>query len=84
MDTPDTMDRGRRALDTPAGLRRRAAEFLRVAAGARDPVAWGELHRLAELYLEQANELEGGASPRSGNEQRNGRLRVVQGGNRSS
>jgi hypothetical protein len=44
--------------DTPASLRRKAQEFLRLAAAAHDPVAWTELHRLAELYLDRANALE--------------------------
>ena len=56
-------------LDTSAGLRRRAGEFLHVAASARDPIAWRELHRLAELYLQRAAELEaGGAARAAGND----------------
>jgi hypothetical protein len=68
MDGFDIPLRSASPLHTPAGLRRRAAEFLRAAAGARDPVAWRELHRLAELYLQRAVELEGAATPLAGND----------------
>ncbi len=41
-------------MELVAALRRKAEEYLRLAATARDPVAWSELHRLAEDYLARA------------------------------
>ena len=55
-----------RDADTPAALRRKAAEFLRQAATARDPVAWSELKLLAERYLERARELDAEIVRRAG------------------
>jgi hypothetical protein len=48
---------------SPASLRAKAAEFLRVAAAAHDPVAWRELHLLAESCLQRAREIEAAAPP---------------------
>jgi hypothetical protein len=46
------------AADTPASLRAKAREFLRLAGTARDPAAVDELNRLAERYRKRATELE--------------------------
>jgi hypothetical protein len=51
---------------TPASLRGKAAEFLRLAAAAHDPVAWHELQLLANSYLQRAVELEGPMMPDPG------------------
>jgi len=55
-----------RNTDTSAALRRKAEEFLRLAATARDPVAWSELKLLAERYLERASELDAQIAARAG------------------
>ena len=44
--------------DTPASLRRKAAEFLRMAESVRDIEHHEELRLLATLYAERASELE--------------------------
>jgi hypothetical protein len=41
-------------------MRERAAEFARLALGARDAIIHAELHRLALLYDAQADRLERG------------------------
>ena len=41
-------------------MRRRAARFEQMADEARDPVIHAELHRLALLYLAQAERIEHG------------------------
>jgi hypothetical protein len=46
--------------DTPASLRRKAAEFKRLALGARDPETIAELEDLVWRYLERAQEMESG------------------------
>lgn len=51
------------AADTPASLRRKAAEFKRLALGARDPETIAELEDLAWRYLERAQEMESGGHP---------------------
>ena len=51
---------------TPASLRGKAAEFLRLAAAAHDPVAWHELQLLASSYLQRAVELEASSVPDAG------------------
>ena len=48
-------------LDTPVSLRRKSAEFLRLAAEAADADMVEELRRLAEKYLRYAEHLESGA-----------------------
>jgi hypothetical protein len=44
--------------DTPASLRRKAAEFIRLAVAAADPSVVEELEILAWRYLERAEQLE--------------------------
>jgi hypothetical protein len=51
---------------TPWRLRARATEFRRMAETARDQVVRLELLRLAEVYLENADELERGAASSPG------------------
>jgi hypothetical protein len=46
------------AADTPASLRAKAAEFLRLASNTRDLYLSEELRLLAALYAERAAELE--------------------------
>jgi len=58
-----TAAKDRTIAHTPASLRGKAAEFLRLAAAAHDPVAWHELQLLADSYLERARELEGPIAP---------------------
>ena len=58
-----TIARDRTVAHTPASLRRKAEEFLRLAAAAHDPVAWQELKLLADSYLQRARELEGSIVP---------------------
>jgi hypothetical protein len=48
--------------DTPASLRRKAAEFLRMAGAAVDLDTSEELKLLAALYLERAGDMEKAAS----------------------
>jgi hypothetical protein len=44
--------------DTPASLRRKAADFLKIAESAADIELYQELHLLSTLYQERAAELE--------------------------
>ena len=44
--------------DTPASLRRKAADFLKIAESAADIDIYQELHLLSTLYQERAAELE--------------------------
>jgi hypothetical protein len=48
--------------DTPASLRRKAAEFLRMAENVRDIEQHEELRLLNTLYTERASELERSSS----------------------
>ena len=48
--------------DTPVSLRRKAAEFLRMAENVRDIEQHEELRLLATLYAERASELERSSS----------------------
>jgi hypothetical protein len=50
------------SLETPAALRRMAAEFLRIAAAEQDAWVVEECHQLAAAYLARASELEAAAS----------------------
>ena len=52
------------AADTPFSLRRKAAEFRRLANEADDGAVKAELTRLAVAYLERAAVLENEAPPR--------------------
>jgi hypothetical protein len=58
-----TVADSRSVAHTPASLRGKAEEFLRLAAEAHDPVAWRELQLLADYYLQRARELEGSSAP---------------------
>jgi hypothetical protein len=61
--TTVTVAKDRPVTHTAASLRGKAAEFLRLAAAAHDPVAWHELQLLADSYLQRARELEGPLTP---------------------
>jgi len=51
--------------DNPVSLRRKAAEFKRLAMAAGDPEVIEELEALTQRYLERAKEIEAGPSPQS-------------------
>jgi hypothetical protein len=61
-----TAAKDRTIAHTPASLRGKAEEFLRLAAAAHDPVAWHELQLLAASYLQRARELEGSTAAGAG------------------
>jgi hypothetical protein len=50
--------------DTSASLRRKAADFLRMASETHDPVLGEEMRLLSTLYLERAAALEKAAVAR--------------------
>jgi hypothetical protein len=62
-----TFAKDRTIAHTPASLRGKAEEFLRLAAAAHDPVAWHELQLLAASYLQRARELEASIAPGADN-----------------
>jgi hypothetical protein len=63
--------------DTPASLRRKASEFLRLASESQNADMIDELHRLALAYAERAKELENPPATQASNTNHAGEVQTA-------